>query len=236
MNCNSKKQQAGFLLNPFRFSNKLNNAWLLLHGLGTPGDTIFTDSSGNNRVVTADYGAVITLQNGRFFPTSMLFTGINSAFDSGAVVGGAPLSPGSQDFTIGTWVNRNAGPAAILFDTRPYHTNGRYVTILINDDGSIIYYTDSSTIITTHSGSINNNSNTHLAICRKNGVLFIYSNGINVGETSHTQVYADGFLTIGRSSWDGYSGFNGLLSEVLVTYDALYDGSNFTPPSSPYVI
>lgn len=70
----------------------------------------------------------------------------------------------------------------------------------------------------------------HLAAVRRNGNIYIYVDGTQVGTAADTNNYPAKALWIGTSS-DAGGRYNGRLDDVAFDHRAIYT-ANFTPPSS----
>ena len=190
----------------------------LLHGNGTNGSTLITDSA----------STIQNLPAGRFDGTGDY---LNYAAQ-------AALTLGSGNFTVETWVYFSALSAgsSIFFDGRPAAGSGVYPTLYANST-SLRWFVSAADRINA-SVSWNLGQWYHVAAVRSSGVTKLYVDGQAVGST---YIDANNYLTganrptIGGDGNNVASGanLNGYLRDFRITKGVARYTTTFVPPAIP---
>ena len=122
-----------------------------------------------------------------------------------------------------------------IIDTRPT-TSATDFYVAATGGNQIIYYSGTTSIISSAATVPAANQWSHFAVVRNSGTSTLYINGVQSGSTaSDTQNYASiGNIVIGGAV-GGTALFNGYISDLRVTKYARYTGNNTTYLSGPYV-
>jgi hypothetical protein len=178
------------------------------------------DATGQNNLVTAGSAQISTTVVPQWGTTSMRF---NGSTDYLLFPSNPAFALGSSDFTVEFWVYANARPTnpaiAQLYDTRPASTNGAYILIYLNFDGTIRLWVSSADRIT--SSVISTGAWYYVALTRNSGSTKLFLNGIQTGLTySDSTVYLAAAPLIGASYSGGASisnFFNGYMQDLRIT-------------------
>ncbi|MEI6297038.1 MAG: LamG-like jellyroll fold domain-containing protein, partial [bacterium] len=204
---------------------------LLLHA-DASGNT-FVDSSGTNKIVTA---------NGNVTQVDRIqkFGGKSAYFDGGGDYLSIPTSSdfdfGNGNFTIDFWYYKSGTPetSARLFQTRTgdiysgvsfYHNGANNLVLGLDTTGATPWELTSSNI------TIADNTWTHFAIVRNSTNIQVYKNGVSVYSTTLSgSLYYNptDIIVIGGQSTPSRS-INGYLDEFRVTKGIARWTSNFNP-------
>jgi hypothetical protein len=207
---------------------------LLLHGNGTNGSTVITDSSGSPKTVTAFGNAQISTAQSKFGGSSIAFDGNGDYLN---IPRSSQFDFGSGDFTVETWLYANTvGSVASIINT--YATSpsasGFAFQREANSTISGYIYTGSTSVGATSASSISSNQWYHVAWVRNSTSLRMYLNGTggtNIS-TSATVNDTNNIMQIGREGtsfqWDGY------LDDLRITKGVARYTANFTPPTAPF--
>ena len=138
---------------------------------------------------------------------------------------------GYEDFSVELWVNYiNTSGTQMIWDCRPYSTNGWYPT-LYTVNGVLYYYFNSANRIT--GSTLSAGQWYHIALSRTKGITRLFVDGTQVGSdyTNIERLMSGGFnLGRGYTTNNFYGYMNGL--RVYRGYNGGYS-SNFTPPTGP---
>ncbi len=210
---------------------------LLLHGNGTNGSTVITDSSGSPKAVTAVGNAQISTAQSKFGGASIAFDGSGdivrlqtqvSAFDFGA-----------DNFTLEAWVYRlNSNSSVIYIGQSDLSTvAGSQSIFYVGSTSSALYVGSSTYSITSPSPDLNTWA--HVAWVRNGGTFISFLNGttvnsradlgtlaLNVGSTNNPP-------TIGSQN-NGSTALNGYIDDLRITKGVARYTANFTPPTLPF--
>lgn len=226
------------------------NTKLLLHCNGADGSTTFTDSSINTHTVNAIGNAQIDTDQYKFGSSSVLFDGSN---DYLAVSDSDDWFFDTSDFTIDFFTRFNS-----------FNDNQRYVFCgqLNNNNIWWRFMRESSNKLmfqaySAYSGlyfgytSVNDwkpnlNQWYHIAIVRNGSAIKIFINGQSISLTVNQAINSfpnfSGTLNIGAWVADGtfpgvYNyGIDGWIDEFRIVKGEAYWWSNFTPPTTEYVL
>ena len=208
---------------------------LLLHGNGTNGSTVITDSSGSPKAVTAFGNAQISTAIADPFGNS---TGVIAFDGTGDYIAIAEASGsftfGTGDFTIEFWLYpSNLTGTAIIAEWRNAAGGGQFITLY--RDGSTLYFFESSNRITGTS-ALTNTVFQHIALSKGSNLTRLFVNGIQVGSN-----YADTTSYLAPQSGSIYFGgllgtFStaGFIDDLRITKGVARYTANFTPPTAPF--
>lgn len=208
---------------------------LLLRGDGTNGSNTFTDSSNNSHAVTANSNAQISTAQSKFGGASMYFNGngdylllpndLNS-FDFG-----------TGDFTIECWVYWQGGGGNLFSQRHAYNTSNTGMTFRTEVSSNFsFFYGNGSGFFQTSSGSLTQNTWTHVAVTRNGNTFTIWVNGQSdaTNTISAAMIYYP--PVIGRVQGASYEYFNGYLDDFRVTKGVARYTSDFIPPTIPLAL
>lgn len=219
-----------------------DNISLLLHMNGSNNSQIFKDSSLNNLPVNVYGGARISTDikklgsgSGRFERSAFSFLTIDSP---------TAFNFGTGDFTIEMWfLNIGAvlpGYPHFQFDFTNQMLGGRYLYMGIFENFLVVRYYGNEQrqiVLGQYGHNLEYNEWAHVAICRQNGVLKIFRNGILIDYVNDNFNYNQTFIVIG-SNQDGLynpnstsSKMNGYIDEFCITKGVARYTANFTPPN-----
>ena len=217
---------------------------LLLHGDGANGSTVITDSSGSPKTVTAVGNAQISTAVADPFGNS---TGV-LAFDGNGDFLSAVASPSfafsTGDFTVEAWVYPTAYP-------RTYHTISATRGIIgtangwswnVQNNGTMIVYSNVFTYQGTVTGAVPLNAWTHVAFVRSSGNIQIYAGGSanKTGSIANLANFTIESLWVGTTggvatgSGGGGDPFTGYINDLRITKGVARYTANFTPPTAPF--
>lgn len=199
-----------------------STASLLLHMDASP----FVDSSPVGRAVTMNGG--VTLGAPKYGAGSC-------AFDGGSSCLSVTMDDmdWEMDWTIEFWMNAtvtgNSG-TPIAIGSLNSGIGGIHLCI----QGNQLAWSDGISEFLT-GGLVVEGVWTHVAMVRLSGVNYFYQDGVLIASGERTFPVVDLVATIGSAPNYGL-GFIGTLDDVrIVKGQALYSGSNFTPPAGPLV-
>jgi len=195
---------------------------LLLHGNGTNGSTVITDSSGSPKTVTAVGDAQISTAQSKFGGSSIAFDGSGDYLSTTA----GSIRQAVDPFTIESWAWITTRTNFVLLSSL---TNLFY----LQEVGGTVYFGDnSSNPIQFSAALLPLNSWFHLAISFNGATYRIYLDGAQVGTTNLllNSVVLDG-VRIGNK---GGANITGYLDDLRITKGVARYTSNFTPPTLPF--
>lgn len=203
----------------------------------------FRDASTNNFAITAN-GNTSVSPFSPYAPTapysaatnggSMYFDGTG---DYLTLPGPAALALSTGDFTIEGWFNISSisgGP--LLYDSRPYFTNGVYPAINIDGSSGVLGYYVSSAYRIQGTSAVPLGAWNHFALARSGTSTKLFLNGVQQGST-----YTDGndYLNgtsrpiIGGNGFTADGSVLGYLANLRVVKGTAVYTANFTPPTAP---
>jgi hypothetical protein len=202
---------------------------LLLHGDGTNGSTVITDSSGSPKTVAAVGNAQISTAQSKFGGSSIAFTPSSSltiAANSAFIF--------ETDFTIETWAFPTDTVTTLqgLIQINNL-ANGVLLRINCTAIGDDVYVRNVSKIGITP--QIVFNDWNHIALTRSGTTVRAFVNGIVDSETltvSSTVNSANGNIVIGLGSQGNQ--FLGYIDDLRITKGVARYTANFTPPTAPF--
>jgi hypothetical protein len=193
------------------------------------------DAAAQNDFITAG-AAVTNTTTKQWPPSSVSFNGSTSYLTAPSNVA---LAFGSADFTIEFWMYANAIPTnpliAQLYDTRPASTNGAYILIYLDNDGTIKLWVNSANRIT--SSVISTGAWIYVALTRSSGVTKMFLNGTQTGSNyTDSTVYLASAPFIGASFSGGAAianFFNGYIQDFRITRGVARTIAP-PPPTAPF--
>ena len=207
---------------------------LLLHGNGTNGSTVITDSSGSPKTVTAVGNAQISTAQSKFGGSSILFDGNGDLL---RIASNSQLQFGLGDFTLELWTYLTARGNGFgsYFDFRT--ANVFQVNVLLSfldtfqggTNATLKFFVDGSTRIL--GGDIPLASWVHIALCRSSGSTRLFINGSQTGSSyADSNSYVSDLARIGGNiSEDSF--INGYIDDLRITKGVARYTANFTPPT-----
>lgn len=211
---------------------------LLLHGEGTNGSTVFTDSSSN--AITVSRGGDTSLTTA--ISTAQFKYGSASIYNAG----GANIGPyfntasssvfnfGTGDFTVelffylsalshsvGTVFQGEAGAAGNSMALAYY-------------GGSFVYCDQDYNVIINGGGYPASATWHHMAVARSGTSTKLFLNGTQVGSTyTDTRTYSiSRFIFGAKASW--FNSIGGYFDEIRITKGVARYTANFTPPTAAF--
>lgn len=205
------------------------NVVSLLHFDGANGSAVFADEVSGN--VWAANAATITTTAARFGQSGN-FSIANSYIDLASFPG-----YGVGDFTheFFVYLVRPVSTFNFLFDTRPSQTSGAYPGIYIDSSGTINFFYQNITRIT--SAPITQGVWRYVALVRRSGVFALYIDGVSAGTYTDASALVASRLRYGCSGYsltDGSPQCSVYLDEARVTIGVARYSGNFTPPTAPF--
>jgi len=203
-----------------------------------------TDATAKNNLETVGNAQISTTQS-KFGGSSMYFDGTNSK----AVMRSLPnMNMGSGDFTVECWVYW-AGTTTLyqnfVGSNDTFTSNACFFRVW----GSGVVGAGSVGIGNpTHDGTssvyvasaLTANTWTHVAATRYNGIIRVFINGVlRATGSSDTSTYdfGQGGTCVGASPWDGANGwYSGYIDDLRITKGIARYTSNFTPPTSAFLL
>ena len=231
-------------INPYQFAPAgptdpfFSNVSLLLHGNGTNGSTVITDSSGSPKTVTAVGNAQISTAQSKFGGASIAFDGNG---DYLTVPNNTAFEFGSGDFTLEAWgyfVNFAANDGNVVASKGVTDSVGtQFYSLQANGSGSIIFFFGSGTPFLT-GPILSVNTWVHLAVTRSANVFTLWVNGSSSATTtSSTSLAVGGPLIIGSQSYNPGAinrTMTGYIDDLRITKGIARYTANFTPPTAPF--
>ena len=200
---------------------------LLLHGDGTNGSTVITDSSGSPKTVTAVGNAQISTAQSKFGGASIAFDG------AGDYLSTTLPAFGVNDFTIESWVRFTSfANFRVIYDSRTNDNDILGFVLGANAAGQLYIYRGGFVLIT---GALSLNTWTHVALTRASGVWRIFVDGTLQAGTYTS--FGNLTRTVARlgMDWATLYGMNGYFDDYRITNNvARYTTANFTPPTAPF--
>jgi hypothetical protein len=216
---------------------------LLLHGNGTNGSTVITDSSGSPKTVTAVGNAQISTAQSKFGGASIAFDG-NGDYATTPHLSALDLSSG--DFTIEAWIYHVARPSSgfqhiINKDGIPALSYAAYA-IYVGTTGELIAAigngTGTNPTESTYTfGVVPLATWSHIALTKSGTTIRTFLNGTAVTAQAQGTAMINGSkdLFIGYfQSGASAAYFNGYIDDLRITKGVARYTSNFTPPTLPF--
>jgi hypothetical protein len=203
---------------------------LLLHGNGTNGSTVITDSSGSPKTVTAVGNAQISTAQSKFGGASIAFDGSG---DYLTVLNSSQFNFGVDDFTIEAWCYRTS--TATAFEIVSYGNPGADGLFFGSTTSAISFGTGPAVVLASSSTSLALNVWTHIAVTRSSNVTRVFANGIAGATTTNalnnlnsTTVFRVGINRAVNVFATGY------IDDLRITKGVARYTANFTPPTAPF--
>jgi hypothetical protein len=215
---------------------------LLLHGNGTNGSTVITDSSGSPKAVTAVGNAQISTAQSKFGGSSIAFDGNGDAL---SVAGLSDLSQFTMPGVVATyecWLYLNSLPGVRYFLFGSYGTGEFGWTIDVNSSGQIFVTRNNSGVTVSLSSPLTASSWQHLAIVGDGANITIFRNGNLVGSVAaDNNLGGNGAINsvtqdfrIGARQTTNLLPLNGYIDDFRITKGVARYTANFTPPAAPF--
>lgn len=216
-----------------------NNLMYLFHGDGSDGSTTFTDTGINAITATANGNAQIDTSSSKFGGSSMYFPDETSYI---SIPYHKNLVMGSHSWTIMGWFKPLGSGTERLVLENGINTSGN-INLFVGTDGIRFRHSGNTDVL--YSGSIPNNTFTHIAITYDKTTIRIYKNGVQVTSSTTTMTHnLTSTINIGASPTSGsgyrYTGWiddftilkGASLTRPLVEQEALLDSQtiNHTYP------
>jgi hypothetical protein len=209
---------------------------LLLHGNGTNGSTVITDSSGSPKAVTAVGNAQISTAQSKFGGSSIAFNGTNSYIQSAS---NTAFSYGTGDFTIEFWAYLNSTADQAFYETQLVGGIGTRANgfVFVLSSGKLNVFSG-GTFRGASTTSVTSLAWHHIALVRSGNTFTYYLNGVNDGSFSALvnpaiNVTDSSFLCGRLTDTAGYF-LNGYIDDLRITKGVARYTSNFTPPTLPF--
>ena len=200
------------------------NVSLLLAGDGLNNGTVFTDLSPASTSVTVGAGLPVTSTTTMKYGTAAL------KFNGTSYLTTAPVSFGTGDFTIETWMF-NAGSQTTNTD---FINNGQFA--FYQSSAGKLSFVFQSVAVFSSTATIPLNQWVHVAASRNLGVLKLYVNGVLGGTFNSTQsatALNTGLVRLGANA-SGAKPFTGYLDDVRITKNVGRYPADFTPPTASF--
>lgn len=226
------------------------NVSLLLHFEGTDGSTVFTDSSGSPKALTARDNAQIDTAQFKFGAASGLFDGSGDAVTAADNAG---WDFGSGAFTVECFVRFNALPSSgnaqvILSQWSNTTAQAAWFLGLVNNAGTYQLNFAYTTNGTTQVNSARNVTVAtgvwyHIAVSRSGNTMRYFVDGVQAGAdinvTGVTIFNSTSLLTVGAQTNNPATptfnfSVNGHLDELRITKGIARYTADFTPPTAQF--
>lgn len=205
---------------------------LLLHGDGTNGSTVITDSSGSPKVVTTVGNAQISTAQSKFGGASIAFDGTGDYLSTTAT---NAFVFGTGDFTIEFWIRFTAVTGVqVIYDQRPVNT--ALVPTIYTNGTTLNYLFNGAVAIAL--GTVTTSQWYHIAIAKQGSATKGFIDGTQGGSTyvDSTPHTSGTNLFIGQNSVNLATPqfFNGYIDDLRITKGVARYTANFTPPAAPF--
>ena len=138
---------------------------------------------------------------------------------------------GTGDATIELFVKRFTTSQSLIYFSGDYRLNiainpGVTATVYLDEEGVKRFFTSP--------GTVENNKWSHVAVVRKDGVLYLYLNGVYQNQYGYTATLTgNGGHRIGGKFNNQYP-FSGRVRDFRITKGVARYTENFTPPDTPF--
>lgn len=212
---------------------------LCIHSDDSDGSTNIVDSSIRTHSITVHGNAHHEVDQHKFGSSSIYFDGSG---DYLSLLSNTDWYLGTGDFTVDFWMNPINGGLGNnyprLLQLGPNATNGGLWIVgqTTNPNKIMVQGYSGGYFTPLNSGStLPNNTWTHVAIVRKNGVFYMFIGGVlkssDAGHTTYNIVQNAVYIGSNNSGSESYYGY---LDEYRVSKGIARWTSNFTPPTSQY--
>ena len=216
-----------------------NNVSLLLHGNGTNGSTVITDSSGSPKTVTAFGNAQISTAVADPFGNSTKgVIALDGTDDYLTVPSSDALKFGTGSFTVEAWIYQLAQNTFSALLEVGNHSLPNSVLFITGTYGFQIY---SGAFFGSSGNVLSLNTWQHVAYSRSGTTLRMFLNGNltssatfanNLTNTSNVSVgFPKGLFPTGTNA--AYP-FNGYIDDLRITKGIARYTANFTPPAAQF--
>jgi hypothetical protein len=209
---------------------------LLLHGDGTNGSTVITDSSGSPKTVTAVGNAQISTAQSKFGGSSLFFN--NDSANAITTPSSAAFAFDTNDFTVEAWIYQLAQSTFASLLEIGNHALSDSVLFLTGTSGFQIY---SGAFFGSNVNVLSLNTWQHVAYSRSGTTLRMFLNGNltssatfanNLTNTSNVSVgFPKGYVPTGGNA---VYPFNGYIDDLRITKGVARYAANFTPPAAQF--
>lgn len=173
-----------------------NSVVLACHFDGSNGATTFTDEKGHT--LTAKGGAQLTTTSPQFGTACATLDGTG---DYIVAATSADFVVGAAEFTLEAWFYfagfaSNHAYGAVLLDLRPVGSLTSGMVLFANASGVLTARDSNATANQSASGKVAAGNWYHIAICRANGRMRVFVNGVAVIDYAHAINYAPASTTL----------------------------------------
>ncbi|WGL30753.1 concanavalin A-like lectin/glucanase superfamily [Synechococcus phage S-CRES3] len=219
------------------------NVSLLLHGNGTDGGTVFTDSSSGGYAISSyDGGTTTSTTQIKYGSASLLFTGTSNIQVTGTANSQTVAGFGANDFTVEFWAyptasTSNAG--CVAYGNSSSSSPSFFIGLgtIGGSENMYFYYSLDGTNSTLVSGTVAKtllNAWSHCAVTRQGGTLRGFVDGTEVFNTTISGSIAAQPTSTVKFGRGNSANFTGHLDDIRVTKGvARYTGA-FTPPAAEF--
>jgi hypothetical protein len=213
---------------------------LLLHGNGTNGSTVITDSSGSPKTVTAFGNAQISTAQSKFGGSSIAFDGAGDSLSAGILEDWTFLNNGTA-FTVEVFVRGSVFSGSQTIASTIANSSSVGIFLLVSSGkasfriargstGNLALSLEADTVLSVDTWH-------HLAfVLTAEGVGVVYVNGTleNSGTPSSLSLLRPSYpLSIGALPTNNLF-FNGYIDDLRITKGVARYTANFTPPTAPF--
>ena len=203
-----------------------------------------TDATAKNDLETVGNAQISTTQS-KFGGSSMYFDGAGDYltspdgeawnFGSGDFTAEAWIYPASfanEPMIMGQWSGNTGGTTlnwALMFDA----ASAGYLRLITSSNGSTVLFD-----LSTSTFALSLNQWQHVAAVRYGNTFTIYVNGISRATTTNSSALynATNQFTVGSESATPTQNFNGYIDDLRITKGIARYTSNFTPPTSAFLL
>ncbi|MGW8185080.1 MAG: InlB B-repeat-containing protein [Candidatus Moraniibacteriota bacterium] len=209
--------------------NRNFNTKLLLHADGVNSSTAFTDSSFSPHAFTAFGNAQISTAQSKFGGSSAYFDGTGDYIETAD----SADWDFSGDFTVDFWAKHNAVSTYNTFLEIGSWTN----SLIVRQDSASSFCLHFNNVSYCNSYTTNLDWH-HYAIARSGGIIKLFIDGVQIGSdiSNSTNFQPASVLRIGSSVHATGQYLNGYIDEFRVSRGTARWTSNFTPPTSEYIV
>lgn len=217
-----------------------NSVVLACHFDGSNGATTFTDEKGHT--LTANGGAQLTTTSPQFGTACATLDGTG---DYIAAATSADFVVGAAEFTLEAWFYfagfaSNHAYGTTLLDLRPVGSYTSGMALFANASGVLTAWDSNATATQSASGKVAAGNWYHIAICRANGRMRVFVNGVAVIDYAHAIKYAPASTTLMVGTAADYQDtsvnfkHNGKVDDLRITKGVARYTANFTPPTEAF--
>lgn len=180
--------------------------------------------------VTAVGNAQLSASQSKFGGSSVLLDGTGDYLNINST---SELAFGTGDFCMETWLYKTGGTSYhTIFDMRTSGSDGGGIILGINNVNQIYMYYNFGYRVTT--AAISNDTWTHIALARVNGVTRVFINGTQSGSSyTDTNNYAQRGIHIGADPLGNYA-FPGYMDEIRISQGNGRYSTAFTPSTTRF--